>query len=182
MGLLDKAKKLAEQAKDRAQDAASEVKARAQSAREQQDSTVPAGYDPRWGTPYMPGMLGRTGWREQGLVDPAAVLPIADRDRAGIPRSTKSVILEQPFGMGRRWTTVGRSAGLYYRLHPDHQAWEPPAPATELQGVPDAKLIQLDDGRAVVTFGPSVVLEVAGVDEAMLTDLARAVQSQLGAG
>ena len=100
MGFLDRAKKLAEQAKgvaDQAREAAEEAlqEARARSAPsggETRDGGVqrPASTDPRMGTSYVPGMLGRPGWREQGLTDPAAVLPITDRDRAGVPHTTRS--------------------------------------------------------------------------------------------
>ena len=84
--------------------------------------------------------------------------------------------------MGRRWTTVGKSAGLYYRLHQDHHAWQPPTAAAPLSGVGGAEVIQLDDGRSVVIVGPQVVLEASGLDDATLGDLARAVQAQLGTG
>jgi hypothetical protein len=111
VGFLDRAKKLAEQAMGKAEDALNEVKARAGQA--SQGSQPPSGgsstgappapksTDPAFGTAYVPGMLGRPGWRERGLVDPAAILPIKDRDRAGVPHSTKSQILAEPFGVGR---------------------------------------------------------------------------------
>ena len=85
--------------------------------------------------------------------------------------------------MGRRWTTVGRFAGLYYRLHPDHHAWQPPTPTDQLPGIEGAGVARLDDGRSLVVFvgaGASVVLEGSGLDDSTLTDLARAVQVQSG--
>src|SRR2546423_15186874 len=88
-------------------------------------------------------MLGRPGWRERGLIDPAAVLPIKERDRAGLPRSTKSQILEEPYGMGRRWSAGERSAALFYQLYPEHQQWQPPggfAPLPDVAGAPGATL------------------------------------------
>src|SRR5215470_10007433 len=92
MSLLDKAKKFATQAKELAEDAM----AKAKEQQESSDASTAAASstpDPRLGTPYVPGMLGRPGWREKGLTDPAAVLPIDERDRAGVPRSTKSEIV-----------------------------------------------------------------------------------------
>jgi hypothetical protein len=131
MSLLDRAKKFAAQAKDLAEDAMAKAKEQQASS----DAATPAASstpDPRMGTPYVPGMLGRPGWREKGLTDPAAVLPIDERDRAGLPRSTKSEIVEEPFGMGRRWSTTGRSAALFYQLYPEQQSWEPPGGTTAL--------------------------------------------------
>src|SRR5436309_305579 len=104
MGFLDRAKKLADQAREKAEEALAEAKSRAESMKvstgsgggsSSEATSSSAGAtagdrDPRWGTPYVPGMLGRAGWRERGLTDPAAVLPIADRDRAGVPHTTKS--------------------------------------------------------------------------------------------
>jgi hypothetical protein len=127
-------------------------------------------------------MLGRPGWRERGLVDPAAVLPVADRDRAGVAHSVKSQIVEEPFGMGRRWSGDGRSAALFYQLYPEHHAWEPPGgkgPFPENRG---ASAATLDDGRALVFLGDrdlSVVLEVSGLAGEAQAALARAVAGQL---
>jgi hypothetical protein len=108
MSLLDKAKKFATQAKEMAEDAMAKAKEQQESS-DASTAVAPTPDDPRMGTPYVPGMLGRPGWRERGLTDPAAVLPIDDRDRAGVPRSTKSQIVEEPFGMGRRWSTGERA-------------------------------------------------------------------------
>src|SRR5690348_1962527 len=106
MSLLDKAKKFATQAKELAEDAMAKAKEQQESSSAAGSAASHAAADPRLGTPYVPGMLGRPGWREKGLTDPAAVLPINERDRAGVPRSTKSEIVEEPFGMGRRWSTA----------------------------------------------------------------------------
>jgi len=185
VGFLDKAKKLAEQAKDLAEGAIAEAKARtdASNAGPPAASGSPGtGGASQYGTAYVPGMLGRPGWRERGLEDPAAVLPVADRERVGVPHSTKSVILEEPFGMGRRWSSEGRSAGLFYRLYPEHQTWQPPtgiAPSSEVAG---ASTATLDDGRALVFVGSgdgSVVLEVSGMDDASRADLARVVAARV---
>lgn len=185
MGFRDKAKKLAEQAKDKAEEALAEVKARVPSSQTTTGGQVPpVATDPRMGTPYVPGMLGKPGWRERGLTDPAAVLPVADRDRAGIPHSTKSEIVEEPFGMGRRWSSGGRSAGLFYQLDPEHLSWEPPLGRTPFAAVPDATEAKLPDGRSLVFLGRGdrrVVLELVGLDDAAPT-LARAVEQQLAAG
>ena len=139
MGFLDRAKKLAEQAKGVAEQAREVAEGALSEARARTGAPGDGGgggggggsspwsvaTDPRMGTAYVPGMLGRPGWREEGLTDPAAVLPIAERDRAGVPHTTKSEVLEEPFGMGRRWTAGERSVGLYYQHYPEHRAWEP---------------------------------------------------------
>jgi hypothetical protein len=180
MSLLDKAKKFAAQAKDLAEDAM----AKAKEQQESSDASTTAASstpDPRTGTPYVPGMLGRPGWREKGLTDPAAVLPIDERDRAGVPRSTKSEIVEEPFGMGRRWSTTGRSAALFYQLYPEQQSWEPPGGTAPLPDVGGGTTATLPDGRALVFLGhrERVVLETAGIDPNEQLTLARAVASHL---
>ena len=193
MGFLDRAKKLAEQAKgvaeqakDLAEGALSEAKERAGASGGGggggggwQSSSVAT--DPRMGTAYVPGMLGRPGWREQGLADPAAVLPIADRDRAGVPHTTKSEIVEEPFGMGRRWTAGERSVGLFYQLYPEHHGWEPPGGRSPVVGLGGAAQATLADGRALVFLGGErrVVLETNGLDDGARTDLVHAVSVQL---
>jgi hypothetical protein len=185
MGFLDKAKRLAEQAKDKAEEALAEVKARVPSSETTTGGQVPpVATDPRMGTPYVPGMLGKPGWRERGLTDPAAILPVADRDRAGIPHSTKSEIVEEPFGMGRRWSSGARSAGLFYQLDPEHLSWEPPLGRTPFAAVPGATEARLPDGRWLVFLDRGerrVVLALAGLDDSAPT-LARAVEQQLAAG
>ena len=136
------------------------------------------------GTAYVPGMLGRPGWREQGLTDPAAVLPIADRDRAGVPHTTKSEIVEEPYGMGRRWAAGGRSVGLFYQLYPEHRGWDPPGGRSPVTALGGAFQATLSDGRALVFLGggdSSVVLETNGVDDGARTDLVHAVAAQLDA-
>ena len=185
MGLLDKAKKLAEQArekaelvKEKAEEAFAEVKARNESS-DSASASPPRPADPRLGTPYVPGMLGAPGWRERGLTDPAAVLPIADRDQAGIPHSTRSEILEEPFGMGRRWTSGDRSAGLFYRLTAEHRAWVPPGGAAPDPDVQGATAATLEDGRTLhfmAAGGTEIVLETRGLDDHARTALAASVQ------
>src|SRR4051812_18901847 len=136
------------------------------------------------GTSYVPGMLGRPGWREQGLTDPAAVLPIAERDRVGVPHTTRSEIVEEPFGMGRRWTAGERSVGLFYQLYPEHRSWAPPGGATPVGAVAGASQASLSDGRALVFLAEGdrrVVLESNGVDDAARSDLVHAVVAQLSA-
>ena len=63
-----------------AEDALAEAKARsaASEGASSAGGPTPSG-DPRRGTAYVPGMLGRDGWRERGLTDPAAVLAIDER-------------------------------------------------------------------------------------------------------
>ena len=190
MGFLDRAKKLAEQAKEMAEQATKAAEgalgeARARSGGAGSGGTSAPATDPRMGTSYVPGMLGRPGWREQGLTDPAAVLPIADRDRAGVPHSTKSEIVEDAFGMGRRWSAGGATLGLFYRLHPDHQGWEPPGGRTPVEGIDGAWQASLPDGRALVflpSAGTEVVLETDGIDDSTRSDLAYAVARQLAGG
>lgn len=188
MGFLDRAKKLAEQAKvvaeqakDMAEGALSEARARSDASGR---ASAPAATDPRMGTSYVPGMLGRPGWREQGLTDPAAVLPIAERDRAGVPHSTKSEIVEEPFGMGRRWRAGDVAVGLFYRLYPEQQSWEPPGGRTPVGGIDGAWQASLPDGRALVFLagaGQEVVLETDGLDDSSRSDLAYAVARVLAA-
>lgn len=186
MGFLDRAKKLAEQAKDMAEQATKAAEGALGEARARSGSRgappAPPVDDPRMGTSYRPGMLGRPGWREQGLTDPAALLPIADRDRAGIPHTTKSEIVEELFGMGRRWTAGTTSVGVFYRLHPDHQGWEPPGGRTPGEGIQAASHATLTDGRTLIFFtgpGAEVVLETDGIDDEARTELASAVARQL---
>lgn len=183
MGLLDRAKKLADQAKD----ALSEVKAMTGSPPPGGASSPGAPPPPRnagsgLGTPYVPGMLGRPGWRERGLVDPAAVLPISERDRAGVPRCTKSEIVEEPFGMGRRWSSSGRSAGLFYQLYPEQEAWQPPQGTAPFDAVSGATTATVAEGRSLVFLdrgGKRVVLEYAGLDDSVGAELARSVVEHL---
>jgi hypothetical protein len=207
VGFLAKAKKLREQAKDAAEQVkklteqmstqAGDALTGAASKLSQAAGTQPAPPPTappapatgatgsvEYGTPYVPGMLGRPGWREQGLTDPAALLPIRDRDHAGVPHTTKSQILEEPFGMGRRWSSGGRSAALFYQLYPEHRAWEPPGGRAPLSEVPGASAAALTDGRTLVFLsghGQSVVLEVAGLDDPAPVALARTVAARLEA-
>ena len=190
MGFLDRAKKLAdqakgiaEQAKERAEGALDEARERAATSGGDGSQSSSPGTDPRMGTAYVPGMLGRPGWREKGLTDPAAVLPIADRDRAGVPHSTRSEIVEEPFGMGRRWTAGERAVGLYYQLYPEHEGWEPPGGRSPVGGLAAASQATLPDGRALVFLGGGdrrVVLETNGIDDAARSDLVHAVSRELG--
>jgi hypothetical protein len=212
VGFLDRAKKLRDQAKEAA-DQVKKLTEQLQQAAEDKlggESAPPpssgdaATYTPptspgssgvggagaaskgpvEFGTPYVPGMLGRPGWRERGLTDPAALLPIRDRDRVGVPHTVKSQILEEPFGMGRRWTSGTRSAALFYQLYPEHQAWQPPGGRAPLAGVAGASMAALPDGRTLVFLsgkGQSVVLEVNGLDQGAQLDLARTVAEELGA-
>jgi hypothetical protein len=199
MGFLDRAKKLAEQAKDKAEQARDMAQQAIADAQARQ--AAPAGSSSggtatggpsgsgssgpvEFGTPYVPGMLGRPGWRERGLEDPAAVLPIKERDRAGVPHSVKSQILEEPYGMGRRWSAGPKSAALFYQLYPEHQSWQPPGGTTPFPSVAGAAAADLPDGRSLVFIGGGerrVVLELAGLDESARSTLAQSVASQLAA-
>lgn len=191
MGWLDRAKKLAEQAKelaeqakDKAEEAIADARARSGSGDGGSGASAgPAGpRDERLGTPYVPGMLGIRGWREQGLPDPAAVLPIDDRDRAGIPHSTKSEIVDEPYGVGRRWTSGDRSAGLFYRLSDSHLAWKPPVGSEPDPVLGGSMAVTLDDGRTLVLpeGGPApVVVELKGLDAGPRADLVAAVRERL---
>ncbi len=127
-------------------------------------------------------MLGRPGWREQGLTDPAAILPIADRERVGVPHTTRSEIVDEPFGMGRRWTAGERSVGLFYQLYPEQQAWAPPGGASVVTAVAGASQASLSGGTALVFLVEGdrrVVLETAGIDDSARSDLIHAVVAQL---
>lgn len=192
MGWLDRAKKLAEQAKelaeqakDKAEETLADVRARTDAPGEAPPGprTAPARpADGRMGTPYVPGMLGIRGWREHGLPDPAAVLPIHDRDRVGIPHSTKSEIVEEPYGIGRRWTSGERSAGLFYRLTDGQRAWQPPAGSAPDPVLGGTMAVTLDDGRTLVLpeGGPApVVVELQGLDAGGRADLVAAVREKL---
>ena len=194
MGFLDRAKKLAEQAKGVAEQARDLAEGALNEAKERAGAPGPDGgaggarpspssaADPRMGTAYVPGMLGRPGWREQGLTDPAAILPIADRDRAGVPHATRSEVVEEPFGMGRRWTAGERSVGLFYQLYPEHQGWEPPAGRSPVPGLAAASEATIADGRALVFLaggGSPVVLETNGLDDGARRHLLHAVAGQL---
>jgi hypothetical protein len=184
MGFLDKAKQVAAQAKEMAEEALADAAAKRETAG---GTAAPSAVSPdsQFGTPYVPGMLGRPGWRERGLADPAAVLPIDERDRAGVPRSTKSEVVEEPFGMGRRWSSGDRSAALFYQLYPEHRSWEPPGGTTPLSEVGGGATATLPDGRALVFLGDEkqrVVLEVTGIDPGARVNLARTVASRLAGG
>jgi hypothetical protein len=195
VGFLDKAKKLAEQARDMADQAREAAEGALAEARSRSDAgaggggggggggSVPAA-DPRMGTSYVPGMLGRPGWREQGLTDPAALLPIAERDRVGVPHTTRSEIVEEPYGMGRRWTAGERSVGLFYQLYPEQRAWAPPGGASPVDAVAGASQASLSSGRALVFLvegDRQVVLETDGLDDSARSDLVHAVVAQLRA-
>jgi hypothetical protein len=188
VGFLDRAKKLAEQAKEMAEQATKAAEGALGEARARSGSGAPApapADDPRMGTAYQPGMLGRPGWREKGLTDPAAVLPIADRDRAGVPHTTKSEIVEEPFGMGRRWKAGGAAVGLFYRIYGEQAEWEPPGGRTPVEGINGGWQASLPDGRALVFLaGPraEVVLETNGIDDSTRSELAYAVARQLADG
>lgn len=200
MGFLDRAKKLAEQAKGVAEQAREAAEGALQEARTRAGSSdegdgggggggggwpsSSVATDPRMGTAYVPGMLGRAGWREQGLTDPAAVLPIEERDRAGVPHNTKSDIVDEPYGMGRRWTAGEKSVGLLYQLYPEQQAWEPPGGRSPVTGMAGASQATLPDGRSLVFLGggggTQVVFESRGIDDAARSDLVHVVAAQLG--
>jgi hypothetical protein len=197
VGFLDRAKKLAEQAREVAEQATKAAEGALGEARARAGSMgggggagpaappAPPAADPRMGTSYVPGMLGRPGWREQGLTDPAAILPLSDRDRAGVPHATRSEIVEEPFGMGRRWTAGARSVGLYYQLYPEHLAWEPEGGRVPVGEIAGASQATLADGRALVFLpagGRHVVLESSGIDDSARSDLAFAAAAQLTAG
>jgi len=190
VGFLDRAKKLAEQAKEMAEQATKAAEgalgeARARSGSSGGESRPAPAAGPRMGTAYVEGMLGRPGWRERGLTDPAAVLPVADRDRAGVPHSTRSEVLEEEFGMGRRWVAGGAAVGLFYRLYPEHRDWEPPGGRTPLEGVAGGWQASLPDGRALAFLpggGADVVLETRGLDDSARSTLIYAVARQLAEG
>jgi hypothetical protein len=84
--------------------------------------------------------------------------------------------------MGRRWSTGGRSAGLFYQLYPEHESWQPPGGKAPFSGVGGASTARLTDGRTLVFIGSnarSVVLELAGIDADAQATLARTVVERL---
>jgi len=185
VGFLDKAKKLAEQASKMADQAREAAEGALSEARGRSSSTPAPAADPLFGTPYVPGMLGRPGWREQGLTDPAAILPIAERDHVGVPHTTRSEVVEEPYGMGRRWTAGERAVALFHQLYPEHRAWAPPGGVSPVGMVAGATQATLSDGRALVFLGQGdvrVVLETAGIDDAGRAVLVEAVAEQLAKG
>jgi hypothetical protein len=190
MGFLDRAKKLAEQAKDLATEAVEKARAQSSSSDAADGDGAPAS-DPAFGTPA--GAIG-DAWKNLGLPDPAAVLPAADRDRHGIPSSTKSVVVREAYGVGRRWVNGEKSAGLFWLIDPDAppsaasgtgDRWsaDRPADASDVSGVGDAAYVaDLGDGhRGVFVREGSVacVVEVAGLDDDAATDLARATVGRM---
>jgi hypothetical protein len=187
MGFLDKAKKVAEQAKEMAGQAKEYAEDALADAQAKRQSTAGAGSSapasaPEYGTPYVEGMLGRPGWREQRLADPAAVLPVDARDRVGVPRSTKSEVIEEPYGMGRRWSAAGRSAALLYQLYPEQQTWAPPGGTAPLPEINGASVAKRDDGSSLVFLssqGRRVVLAVTGIDDGERANLARTIMTKL---
>jgi hypothetical protein len=178
MGFLDRAKKLADQAREKAEEALAEAKSKAETITASRGSSSgsssgPApsdGRDPRWGTPYVPGMLGRPGWREEGLTDPAAVLPVKAREQVGVPHTVKSEIVEEPYGMGRRWSSGGLAVGLFYQLYPDQRNWSAAGGG------------ESHEGRTLTFVGEGdrrVVLETTGLGEADTEALRATVLSNL---
>jgi hypothetical protein len=86
--------------------------------------------------------------------------------------------------MGRRWSSEGRSAALFYQLYPEHKAWEPPGGRAPFSGIAGASVATVPDGRALVFLaagGQSVVLELKGIDDPARATLARTVAERLGA-
>ena len=170
MGFLDKAKKLAQQALEKAEEAVADAGRQRGSAVE----PTPAASEPTtYGTPYRPGMLGRPGWREMGLVDPAGILPLWERHKAGIPHDIKSTILDAGFGMGRRWSFGASSLGLFYQLYPDHEQWSPLA-GRDSASLPDGTELEL-----LARDGRRVVLEAKGIGPPALEGLRSVVAVKL---
>lgn len=176
MGFLDRAKKLADQAREKAEEALAEAKSKAETFTASRgtpsasSAPAPDGRDPRWGTPYVPGMLGRPGWREEGRTDPAAVLPVKAREQVGVAHTVKSEIVEEPYGMGRRWSSGGLAVGLFYQLYPDQRGW--------VAAGGDSS----HEGRILTFLGEGdrrVVLETTGLGEADTETLRAAVSENL---
>jgi hypothetical protein len=136
MGFLDKAKKFAEQAKDMATDAMEKVKEQ-QAQQAQQKADQAAGAAGATSTPASPtatstsasaaaggngfgtpaGELGER-WKSIGLTDPAGFLPAKERAKYGVPASTKSTVVSERWGIGRRWTAGDKSVALLYLIDP----------------------------------------------------------------
>jgi hypothetical protein len=202
MGFLDRAKKLAEQAKEIAGDAVE--KAKEMRAERQGQSTAP----PTWtsATPYESGAFGapaggvaapvtdlRVRWVWLNLPDPAAVLKSGERARFGIPTSTKSDVVQESYGVGRRWNTGSSSIALLWMVDDDHPSdatatglrWQDlrPAAAVDTPGVGDgAYLADAGGGRRAAFVrcrGVGFVVEGAGLADDIILDLARGAADEV---
>jgi hypothetical protein len=198
VGFLDRAKKLAEQAKEMANEAVDKVKE--QQAASKASSSAPASSGSSsssapgsagYGTPA--GEVGER-WKSLGLADPAGVLPPKTRAAHGIPTSTKSAVVAEAWGVGRRWSAGDRSVGLLYLIDSGSppasadatgERWTAarPADAETVADVGDgAYAAPAGDGREGVYVRAGAigfVVEFAGIDRADAAAMARVAAGQL---
>jgi hypothetical protein len=192
MGFLDRAKKLAEQARDMATDAVEKVKEQQQqrAANRPEEAAAPGGS--QYGTPA--GPLGER-WKSIGLMDPAGFLPPYERDKYGIPKSTKSAVVSERWGIGRRWTAGDKSVALLYLIDPADPATSArqtaerwgnvrTATAVDVAGVGDGAFItDIRDGkRGVFARAGNIgyVVEFVGIPDDAAIDLARSAAANAG--
>ncbi len=190
MGFLDRAKKLAQQAKGFAED---QVEKRRDHDEAAPDAPPPADTggprsEPRapkpFGTPS--GALGER-WKSLDLGDPAGVVPPKARAAAGVPTSTLSEVVKERYGIGRRWSAEGKAIGVLWLIDPDNQpddasatgerfATLRDAQAEEVAGIGDgayvARLGDAREGVFVTLGGRGVVIEVSGIPRETAIELA----------
>ena len=199
MGFLDRVKKVAQQAKDFAED---QIEQRQQQQASSDAAPVSAGGggsdggggggDGGGGGPVVFGTpAGELGekWKAVGLSDPAGVVPPKARDVAGVPKSTKSAVVSESYGIGRRWTAGNKSIGVFWLIDPANPPAEPTGTGArfdalrtgEAKDVPDigegAYVLDLGSGRHgvfVKNNGIAVVVEVAGIPREAAMQLAQA--------
>jgi hypothetical protein len=201
MGLLDRAKKLAQQAKDLAGDAIDRTTSPQPSpgGYEQPPGAPPTAAPPPGAAASAPVVFGTPAgpvgesWKRLGLLDPAGVLKATERDRAGVPKSTKSEVVMEPYGVGRRWSAGGRAIGFFWLI--DNAAPPPDAAATAMQwaalrgpegvdvpGVGDRAYIRDAGGGRRGVFvraaGKGFMVEVTGLPDEAAVDLAKAAAAE----
>jgi hypothetical protein len=203
MGFLDRAKKLAHQAKDFADDQVEQRRQQSKNptpdASTASPPSAPAAGGPTTtdgpkvakppGTPA--GPLGEK-WKALGLPDPAGVVPPRARQGAGVHRSTHSEVLEAPYGVGRRWTAEGKSIGVFWLI--DGSVKDAAGTvgrfdalkSAEANDVPDigdaAYFDKLEGGRHgvfVKAGGRAVVVEVGGIEKDPAIQLAQAASMNM---
>src|SRR6266508_637684 len=197
MGFLDRAKKLAQQAKEFAGDQIEQ--------RRQPQGTQTEGESPQPGAPTAPtgeakqpkppgtpaGELGER-WKKLDLPDPAGVVPPKVRQGAGVPRSTHSEVVSEPYGIARRWTDEGKSIGVFWLIDPDAQPSTAEATSARfdaLRGEGAEDVPGIGDGAYITDLGNDrrgvfvraqdrgLVVEVAGSDHEAAVELAQAASA-----
>jgi hypothetical protein len=192
MGLLDKAKKLAQQARDLAGDTMERTR-QATDRDSEAPARTPSGSG-EFGTPA--GPLGEQ-WKRLGLADPAAMVKLVERERVGVAGSTKSVVVQESYGVGRRWSADGKSIGFLWLI----DATSPPADsratgahwqalrdpgAADVGGLAgDGYVKDAGEGRRGVFVRAGdmgFVVEVSGLGDDVAVDLARGAAREAAEG